>query len=459
MRRSFASLVAATWVLCASAVVVPPGLAEFTGLSSAELKRLISPSDDALTPRDSTCAFNDTSGGVFTGPASPSAKDLLKRNSFVTREGTSLQLLGEPFRMVGANIYWLGLDENVIPDPSYPSKQRVLEAFADVSVMRGSTVRGHTLGISVGNPLSVEPSLDFFNDAAYESIDFAITVARVYGIKLLIPLIDNYNYYHGGKYQFIEWNGIPFNGTGADITPPDVGAFFYNTTRIVNSFKRYVTQHLNHVNQFTGIALKDDPTILGWESGNELSGARFGDGPAPAAWTKEIGELIKSFAPKQLFMDGSYGIFPETGQLENEVVDIFSDHFYPPNITRFSTGFSEVSKAGRNYLAGEYDWTGLNGGDDLTTFLSTIKDSKGAGDIFWSLFGHDDACCEFVEHDDGESFYYLRQNTTNLYIDRGDIIIDHAAEMTGSKVPETMPAVACPQFAFPKDLLPHGFSP
>lgn len=28
----------------------------------------------------------------------------------------------------------------------------------------------------------------------------------------------------------------------------------------------------------------------------------------------------------------------------------------PPNITRFSMGFSEVSKVGRNYLAGEFDW-------------------------------------------------------------------------------------------------------
>ena len=52
-----------------------------------------------------------------------------------------------------------------------------------LQAMRGTTIRGHTLGISVGNPLSVEPSLDVFNEAAYESIDFAISVARIYGIK------------------------------------------------------------------------------------------------------------------------------------------------------------------------------------------------------------------------------------------------------------------------------------
>lgn len=57
--------------------------------------------------------------------------------------------------------------------------------------MRGTVVRGHTLGVSFGTPLSVEPALDVFNDKAYEAIDFAILVARIYGIKLLIPLVDN----------------------------------------------------------------------------------------------------------------------------------------------------------------------------------------------------------------------------------------------------------------------------
>lgn len=41
--------------------------------------------------------------------------------------------------------------------------------------------------------------------------------------------------------------------------------------------------------------------LLAWESGNELSLIRFGDGAAPPSWTKEIGELVKSLAPRQLF--------------------------------------------------------------------------------------------------------------------------------------------------------------
>lgn len=40
-----------------------------------------------------------------------------------------------------------------------------------------------------------------------------------------------------------------------------------------------------------------------WETGNELAAVRFGDGPAPAAWTKEIGDLVKSLAPKHLLSE------------------------------------------------------------------------------------------------------------------------------------------------------------
>ncbi|KAI0030945.1 glycoside hydrolase [Vararia minispora EC-137] len=434
-------------VSCVAAFALPPEIASLTGLSDSQF--------DELLPRAS-CPESINGTGIISGPSFPDEIDILKRNSFVKRDGVKLTLLGEEFRPVGANIYWLGLDENVIPDPSYPSRTRVLEAFADVVAMGGNAVRGHTLGISVGNPLSVEPSLDVFNHDAYEAIDFAVTAARIYGLKLVLPLIDNYNYYHGGKYQFIGWHGIAFNGTGANITPEDVGAYFYNTTSIVESFKRYIINHLTHVNRYTGLALKDDPTIFAWESGNELSAARFGDGPAPAAWTKEIGQLIKGLAPKQLFMDGSYGVFPET--LDNEIVDIFGDHFYPPNITRLREGASMVHAAGRNYFSGELDWTG--GGDDLTRFLSTVTEIEGAGDAYWSLFGHDDECCQYVEHDDGTftSFYYLRANSPNVsFVDRGKILIDHAAQITGKPAPKTFQKATCPQTSFPKALIPPGF--
>ena len=92
--------------LTSALVALPRELSAVTGLSDAHLRRLVTPA--------ANCSVNDTAGGVFPGPGSPSALDLVKRNSFVKRVGTKLQLAGQEFRIVGANIYWLGLDENVM---------------------------------------------------------------------------------------------------------------------------------------------------------------------------------------------------------------------------------------------------------------------------------------------------------------------------------------------------------
>jgi mannan endo-1,4-beta-mannosidase len=127
---------------------------------------------------------------------------LYARNSYVYREGSSLKLLGEPWTASGANVYWLGLDENVIPpkgepfyapfNASYPTKGRTTEVMNTLVTMGAKLIRAHTLGVSVGNPLSLSPSLGVYNDAAFESIDWAIFQARQHGLRIMAPLTDNY---------------------------------------------------------------------------------------------------------------------------------------------------------------------------------------------------------------------------------------------------------------------------
>ena len=52
--------------------------------------------------------------------------------SFVTRRGSQLLVDGKAARIAGANVYWLGLDENVLVNGSklnYPTHFRVDDAF------------------------------------------------------------------------------------------------------------------------------------------------------------------------------------------------------------------------------------------------------------------------------------------------------------------------------------------
>ena len=123
--------------------------------------------------------------------------------SFVTRNGARLMLDGEVFRFAGANLYWLGLDENVVNETTgsnvaYPTDFRIDDGLATAAEMGANVVRAHTLGVSTGNTqYSFEGSKGTFNDAAAERMDFAIARAQARGIRLIIPLTDNYDYYHG----------------------------------------------------------------------------------------------------------------------------------------------------------------------------------------------------------------------------------------------------------------------
>lgn len=144
--------------------------------------------------------------GTLASPLRQGAAKL----SPVIRNGTTLLVDGKAWKMVGPNVYWLGLDENVTPpagEPfyaptkaSYPTKERITEVMATVQALGGTMIRGHTLGVSTGNPLSVWPEARVVNEQAFDSIDWAVYQAGVYGIRLLVPLVDNYVSLYITKY-------------------------------------------------------------------------------------------------------------------------------------------------------------------------------------------------------------------------------------------------------------------
>ncbi len=291
--------------------------------------------------------------------------------TFVLRSGSSLLLDGKPFRFSGANIYWLGLQETA-QGMSYPTSFSVDDALATASFMGATVVRSHTLGISVGCSLCLEPALNVFNAQAWRSIDYAIASAHAHHIRLIIPFTDNWRYYHGGKHTFVEWRGL---SNELD---------FYSQTQIIQDFEHYISTLLNHVNSYTGLAYKDDPTILAWETGNELS--------APSSWVQQIATYIKNRDSHHLVMDGNYEDANQVTNFSSDLsipsVDIFTGHYYPPSHSALLQASEQAHMAQKVFIVGEYDWN-TNVGDALSDFLSTIEKNTIAGDMYWSLFSHD----------------------------------------------------------------------
>ncbi|KAL8293642.1 hypothetical protein RQP46_000343 [Phenoliferia psychrophenolica] len=283
-------------------------------------------------------------------------------------------------------------------------KFRIREALA-------AAVRLTSCGVSVGNPLSLEPEVGVFKATNWDTHDYALYAAREYGLKVILPLTDDYNYYTGGKYTFLNWRNVSIANKGAE---------FYTNEQVVTDYLAYVYQFLTRINSYTGVIYGDDPTIAAFETGNELGAYMGKEGYPPAVWTYRVAAMMKAFAPRILVLDGSDGFWNYTTHLASPsvnvtLVDILSDHMYPPNIGYLSTEVGIAQTASKPIFIGEWDWTGENGGNSVDEFVQYLESTPSIiGDMTWSLFTRDQQCCNFVQHDDGYSMYYPNGNTPAL---------------------------------------------
>jgi hypothetical protein len=331
----------------------------------------------------------------------------IAKTGFVTHSRSQLMFNGQPFRFAGANMHWLPFGDST----TYTSQFEINDGLDAAKEMGLTVVRSHNLGISTGCSNCIEPALGVFNETALVHDDYVIKAARDRGIRLIIPLTDNYHYPAGGKHNFTDWRGIS-----------DENQFYYNA-QVITDFETYISTLLNHVNVYTGLAYKNDPTIMVWETGNELF--------PPTSWTQTISTYIKSIDRNHLVLDGRYAIDPNAASLTN--VDMVSDHYYPKSIARLISDANGAKNVGKAFVVGEFDWNDTNGGNSLNSFLSAIESNSAvAGDLFWELWSHADEYgyvqgeVQYMLHYPGDSTA-MRASTRQLRI--------HAYKMRGLSVP------------------------
>jgi hypothetical protein len=325
--------------------------------------------------------------------------------NYVTRSGDQLTLDGKAFRFAGTNIYWGGYDENARGGDNYPTPFRVQAALQTAQEMGETVVRCQTCGISTGSPLSVEPSLGTFSQTALQHIDYFVAQAADYGIRLVIPLTDNYNYYLGSYCNFTDWLNLT---TTQNCPSAAAASAFYTNPRAIAAFEQYILTLLNHVNSYTGVPNKDNPTIMAWETGNELP---YGTGGAAeyTQWTATITAYIKSVAPNQLVMDGSASLDP--GDLKLGTVDIQDLHQYPIEVPALNAEATQVAAANQALVIGEYGWNNPATTNGLASFLADVYATKSiSGDIYWDLLPPNDDF-GYVTHYDGYQLHFPGDST------------------------------------------------
>jgi hypothetical protein len=387
-------------------------------------------------------------------------------DEFVKRDGVRLTLGGEAFRYGGPNIEWLGLEAYGPLDsmgPRYPTHFEVDDAMDTAKAMGARVIRSQTLGDSVGCPECIEPALGEFNPEAFRHIDYAIKAAHDRGLRLIFTLVgDCANCEMSGAGEYFKDKGqAGFKG-------------FFTDPAIIARFEKHIEALLNHTNSLTGVAYKDDPTILAWENCNACGifvaltdpGASF----APyAGWIDSIGSFIKSIDKKHLYEDNS-GLFAfdkSGAALETKTPDIITSEYYPHWDAVFNMGEKTTAETfpkhaalvtahGKVYVVNEFGWDNTDWAtpQDLEKVLATMKnDPKISGDLFWALQAHVDKFGwqpipanvpnkDYSLHSESGQWWALYYGGISTLImskedmaARAELLRTHAFEMAGLPVP------------------------
>ena len=267
-------------------------------------------------------------------------------SGFVGLDDGALMLEGaNPYRSTGTNLYYLQqLLSYAQQDQDPLALDAVREVLDDLVCLSLPVARIWGFNDSRDNSSIRRSPDEGFREDGLRGLDQAIWEAKRRGIRLVVPLVNNWGEY-GGLPAYAAWASQAFGGEyGHDD--------FFSTPQMKQWWKDYVFMLMNRVNTFTGIRYKDEPAILAWEIGNELRCQSCAGTTRLPDTIAELAGFLKQVAPNQLVGDGGDGFDDEPAPyvgLSNlyavrgddgasfsklariDALDMLSYHFYPRN--------------------------------------------------------------------------------------------------------------------------------
>ncbi|KAL5704688.1 mannan endo-1,4-beta-mannosidase [Ranunculus cassubicifolius] len=218
-------------------------------------------------------------------------------DGFIKTRGLQFMLNGTPFYANGFNAYWL---MNLASDPS--QRNKVSSVFQEASSHGLTVARTWAFGDGGYKPLQYSPGA--YNQDMFKGLDFVVSEARRYGIKLILSFVNNYEN-SGGRKQYVDWA----RNQGQYLTSEDD---FYRNPVVKSFYKNHVKSVITRYNSFTGVSYKDDPTIMAWELINEPRCPSDLSGRTLQAWFIEMASYVKSIDRNHLLEAGLEGFYGQT---------------------------------------------------------------------------------------------------------------------------------------------------
>jgi hypothetical protein len=292
---------------------------------------------------------------------------------FITARGDQLYEGERPFRFISWNVPNLHVIEDrmdfaVTNAWCLPDRFEISDALSTVRLMGGTVVRTYSLSVVRGDDPPASASYVLgpgkFNEEAFRCLDTILQVANEQGVRLIIPLVNNW-IWMGGRGEYAA-----FRGKTKDE--------FWTDPQLIADFKETIRFVLLRTNTLTGVRYCDDKAVLCWQTGNEVV--------SPVSWTREIAGYIKSLDRNHLVIDGYHHALREE-VLEMPEVDIVTTHHYPEpgNQKSFAQQIranARLAKGKKPYVVGEFGFVDTA---QMEEAIKAIAESGAAGGLLWSL--------------------------------------------------------------------------
>ncbi|KAI5846256.1 putative mannan endo-1,4-beta-mannosidase C [Morchella snyderi] len=372
---------------------------------------------------------------------------------FVTTDGPKFQLDGKDFYFAGTNAYYLPFLNN--ETDVYRGLKAAKEAGLKVVRTWGFYDKNATfdpLGLPQYGGEGAGPSDVYFRKwtngtaeinygpTGLQAFDGVVRAAEKLGIKLVVPLTNNWADYGG-----------------MDVSTANLGGRyhddFYHVPRIVASYKDYVKTFVSRY--------KSSPAIMAWQLANEPRCGADGVRNLPrseacnaammTSWVKDLSAFIKKVDPYHLVTTGGEGEFnfPDNEdwayssgdggdfyeELEVDTIDYGTFHLYPDWWSKTSAWGTQwikdhataQNKVGKPVVFEEYGWlTDAARLSNLGTVSNETRlevlgewqqasiDSKLAGDQYWQYGwsgwatgrNHDDGFTIYLDDAEAEPLVY-----------------------------------------------------
>ncbi|KAH7465630.1 putative mannan endo-1,4-beta-mannosidase C [Phytophthora ramorum] len=216
---------------------------------------------------------------------------------FVKTSGTAFEVDGEPFYIFGTNSYWaseINWSETDLAAIFTTMAQNDITVcrsmgFADLTTV-GTTPYNIVYQLWENGVASINTK-----DNGLGYFDKVVAAAKAAGVKLVVPLVNNWSDY-GGMDVYVKQLGGKYHDD------------FYTDAKIKAAYKKYIATFVKRY--------KENDTIMSWELCNECRCAGSGGGMPESGtcttktindWMTEMSAYIKSLDSNHLVATGSEG--------------------------------------------------------------------------------------------------------------------------------------------------------